>query len=1022
MFSITRFAIDNSRLVVISVVMIVFGGIYLYQDFPRLEDPSIIIREAVISAQFPGMPPERIERLITRPIEEKIRTIGEVDEIKRSRSKFGEMLTHVTIRDEVPSADLPAVWKLIRNRMADLKPQLPQGTIGPVVNDEVGDTAVAIIALWSEGFTMAEIYEVARNARQLLSTLPGTKKVTLRGVQDERIYLNVTNAKMAQYDIEPNAISSTLTSQNVILPSGKVNVGGVEFIIEPSGRFNDYQEIGEVLIPVGDGKVVPLEDIATIEKGYVDPPNKPVYYNGKPAVILSVFILKQVNAVSYGERLTDKLHEIEQALPWGYVFEYATYQPELIQTSVDNMVMNVVETVIIVLIVVVAFLGLRTGLIVGSFVPLVMLFGVVMMSVFEIEMQRMSLATMIIALGMLVDNGIVTAEDIRTRMEYGTPRRDAVLQAGETLMIPLLTSTLTTVFAFLPMILMEGSTGDYTKSLGQVVAILLLGSWFFSMFVTPVSCFWFMKVEVNSQQGESEEIDPYQSRFYQIYRELLQNALRHRLIILVGAFLALSLAFYGFTFVPQTFFPGGDRNQYLIYMDMPAGTRIEQNDGVVRGINQWLTNKKVNPEITSSVAFVGDGGPRFFLSLSPEDPESYNSFFIVNTENGEQVEGLVNRTRQHLLDKFPEVRGRVKSMWLGASEPGLFEVRFSGPDMVVLQNHAEHLMQALRQIPGALDIKQDWDNPVIKMQVEVDQARARRAGVSSQQVADILEAFLYGKRLTNFWAGDVEVPVVARGVKEERTSLSDLNDLNIFSKQNPKGVPLSQIAGIKGVGEYSKIMRHNQARTISVSTKSSEMTAIEVLAAVTPILESMDYPEFHRWELGGELGDSAKAQKKLTKWFPVCFLMIIVLLVWQFNSFRRAGIVLITIPLILIGAVIGLLVMQADFGFMVILGLLSLAGTIINNGIVMIDRVETLREEGASPYDAVIGSAISRFRPILLSVITTVLGLLPLILSQDPLFYGMACVMAFGLLVGTVFTLGIIPILYTLFFRVKISV
>jgi len=1022
MFNITRFALNSTRLVVITVLMIVLGGIYLYQDFPRLEDPSIIIREAVISAQYPGMPPERIERLITRQIEEKVRTIGEVDEIKRSRSKFGEMLTHITIRDEVPAADLPAVWKLIRNRMDDLKPHLPAGTIGPIVNDEFGDTAVATIALWSDGFSMSEMHEVARNARQVLSTLPGTKKITLRGVQDERIFLNVTIAKMAQFNVEPSTITEALTSQNVILPSGKVNVDGVEFIIEPSGRFQGVQEIGEVLITVGDGKVVALEDIATIERGYVDPPSKPVYFNGKQAIILSVFLLEQVNAVSYGERLTTKLDEIEKALPWGYDFEYATYQPDLIQTSVDSMVMNVVETVIIVLVVVVAFLGLRTGLIVGSFVPLVMLFGVVMMSVFGIEMQRMSLATMIIALGMLVDNGIVTAEDIRTRMENGTPRRDAVLQGGETLMIPLLTSTLTTVFAFLPMILMEGSTGDYTKSLGQVVAILLLGSWFFSMFVTPVSCFWFMKVETKNQVDESTPVDPYQSRFYQIYRTLLQTALRHRLMILVGAFSALALSFYAFTFVPQTFFPGGDRNQYLIYMDMPAGTRIEQNDAVVKDISLWLSNEQANPEITSSVAFVGDGGPRFFLSLSPEDPEPYNSFFIINTENGDQVETLVNRTRQYLLTEFPEVRGRVKSMWLGSSEPGFFEIRFSGPNMAVLQDHAEQLIQTLRQLPGTLDIKQDWDNPVIKMNVEVDQARARRAGVSSQEVASILETFLYGKSLTDFWAGDTEVPVVIRGIEEERTWLSGLYSLNIFSKQNPKGVPLSQVADINAVGEYSKIMRHNQDRTVSVNTKSTLMTSKEVLAKVTPMLDGIEYPEFHSWGLGGELYDSAKAQKKLTKWFPFCFLMIIVLLVWQFNSFRRAGIVLITIPLIFIGAVIGLLVMQADFGFMVILGLLSLAGTIINNGIVMIDRIETLREEGNSPYDSVIGSAISRFRPILLSVTTTVLGLFPLILSQDPLFYGMACVMAFGLIVGTVFTLGVVPILYTLFFRIEIPI
>ncbi|MCK5189646.1 MAG: efflux RND transporter permease subunit, partial [Methylococcales bacterium] len=381
---------------------------------------------------------------------------------------------------------------------------------------------------------------------------------------------------------------------------------------------------------------------------------------------------------------------------------------------------------------------------------------------------------------------------------------------------------------------------------------------------------------------------------------------------------------------------------------------------------------------------------------------------------------MVKRTRAHLLDNFPEVRGRVKSMWLGSTETGMFEIRFMGPNIQVLQRQAEQLMAALRDMPGALDIKQDWDNPIVKMEVNVDQTRARRANIGSEEVANILGAFVFGYPISDYWEGDIEIPIVARGDESERNSLTDLSSLQVYSQKNKQGVPLSQIATFKGVGEYSKIMRHNQQRSITVSAKNQTLAASQIFEQIKPVLDDLEFPVNHHWEISGELEESAKAQTRVTKWFPFCFLMIIVLLVWQFNSFRRAGIILITVPLILIGAVIGMLVMRADFGFMVILGLLSLAGTIINNGIVMIDRVETLRESGSSPYDAVIGSAISRFRPIMLSVTTTVLGLLPLIISQDPLFYGMACVMAFGLIVGTVFTLGVVPILYTLFFRISI--
>lgn len=1017
--SLTQFALNNSRVVIMTMVLIVFSGLYLYQDFPKLEDPSIIIREAVVIAQYPGMPPERVERLITRPIEEKIRTMGEVDDIENSTSKFGESLIHVTIKDEVPAEQLPATWKLLRNKMNDLAPSLPMGTIGPMVNDEFGDTAVATIALWSDGFSMAEMYEAARHTRELLSTMEGIKKITLSGVQDERIYLNLSNARLAQLGINPQVLKTTLQEQNVILPSGKMDIEGSEITIESSGRFQSIDEIGAVLIPVpGTQRQIPLRDLATIEQGYVDPPVKPAYFNGHQAIVLSVFLLDQVNAVGFGERLTRKLNEIEQGMPWGYRFEYATYQPELIEQSVKGMVLNVIETVIIVLVVVVLFLGLRTGVIVGTFVPLVMLFGVVMMSFLDIEMQRMSLASMIIALGMLVDNGIVVAEDIRTRMEQGTERKEAVLQAGSTLMIPLLTSTLTTVLAFAPMLLMEGSTGDYTKSLGQVVTILLLGSWFFSMVVTTSSCNWFMKIEPPQVDSAGRSPDPYHGRFYKAYRMILQSALRHRLLVLVVVFAALGTALYGFRFVTQSFFPAGDRNQFLIYVDLPAGTRIEETDRTAQAVAAWLEDNAANPEITGTIAYVGDGGPRFFLSLNPDDPDPHLGFIIVNTESSEQVPELVMRTRAHLLDHFPNVRGRVKAMWLGSSETGLLEVRLSGPEIDVLQQQAQQLMAALRAVPGTIDIKQDWDNLTFKVQVDVDQARARRAGLNSLEVAQSLEAFVFGKTLSDYWAGDIEVPIVARGNEEERTSLAKLNSLGIYSREGNDNVPLSQIADIYGVGEYSRIKRYNQVRSIAVSAKNEVLSAGQLLAAIQPTLNTMEFPPNHFWALGAELEDSADAQASLAKWFPPCFLMIILLLVWQFNSFRRAGIILITIPLIFIGAVVGMLVMRADFGFMVILGLLSLAGTIINNGIVLIDRIETLRNSGSSPYDAVVGSAISRFRPILMSVTTTVLGLLPLMLSKDPLFYGMACVMAWGLAIGTVFTLGVVPVLYTLFFRI----
>ena len=494
MKGITAFALNNSRTVIMTILLVIVGGVYAFIGLPKLEDPFITIREAVVTAKYPGMPVAEVERLITRPIEEKIRSMGEVDKIKNSTSKYGECLIHVTISDEVPAEQLPATWKLLRNRMDDVKPELPEGTIGPMVNDTFGDTSVATIALWSDGFDMAEMHETARQIRERLNLVEGTQKIDLTGVQDERIYLEVSNAKMAQLGIDPVDIGKKLQEQNILLPGGRIDVNDVEIIVETQGRFASIAEIGAVLIPIPASQAsIPLRDIATIRKAYVEPIHNPAYYNGHPAIVLSVFIIKGVDAVEYGARLKQAVKEIEQSLPWGYVLEFATYQPDLIKKSVSGMVLNVIESIAIVLVVVMLLLGLRTGLIVGSFIPLVMLFGLLMMFALGIDLERMSLATMIIALGMFVDNAIVVSDDIKVNMETGMARKDAVLKTGNTLSVPLLTSTLTTVFAFGPILLQIGMAGDYTASLGSVMIILLMGSWFFSMFSSTSMCYWFLK-------------------------------------------------------------------------------------------------------------------------------------------------------------------------------------------------------------------------------------------------------------------------------------------------------------------------------------------------------------------------------------------------------------------------------------------------------------------------------------------------------------------------------------------------
>jgi multidrug efflux pump subunit AcrB len=528
-----------------------------------------------------------------------------------------------------------------------------------------------------------------------------------------------------------------------------------------------------------------------------------------------------------------------------------------------------------------------------------------------------------------------------------------------------------------------------------------------------------MKTPPDPGSNKTEKMDPYQGKFYQIYRKILVFGLRNRMLVLGFVGVAFVLAVFGFTKIPRILFPNGDRNQYTVNLDLPAGTHIEETDRIVREFSAWLQNKKENPEITGAIAYVGNGGPRFFLSLAPTDPDPHSAFVIVNTQTGDQVEELIKRTRQHLLDHFPNVFGRVKAMFLGASEPGILEIRLSGPNIDVLWEQAEQLKAGLRKIAGTLDIKHDWNNRVISTKVEVDQYRARRAGLTSQDVAGSLSAFIDGHTVTDFHQGDVNIPIVGRGIEAERDSSSDLATLNVYSPSSNTGVPLNQVADVYGIGALNRIVRYNQERTIKVSAKHQVLKAVELFEQIKPTLDGLEFPKDHYWEMGGELENSAKAMGKLAKPLFPCFAGIVILLVWQFNSIRRAAIIMLTMPLVLVGAVVGLFVMGADFGFMAILGLLALAGSIVNNGIVMIDKIEENKREGQSPYDAVLNSAISRFRPILLSVATTMLGFTPLIIYHDALFYNMACVMFFGLGIGSLFTLNYVPALYTLFFRIK---
>ncbi len=1012
MINLARLAIDNTRIVLAAIVLITLVGIMTFLSFPAQEDPPVKVREAVVTASFPGMSPERIEDLITKPMERKIREIPQVERITSSAYTGG---TTISVKLYDKYFDLQTYWQTLRNKMADLRGALPDGTSGPFVNDDFGAVAVATIAITAEDFTMAEISRAIRPFRDRLTSLPGVKQVEVHGLLPERVYLEGRPAEISQLGLSIGSIFDALQKQNVILSGGQVVADGMVVTIAPTGNFEDIPDIAKTPIRVpATMQSVLLGDILTVRRGYQEPRTSAALYNNKKSVVLAVSMKDGENVVEFGVRLKQAVALHSNILPAGFETAFATFQPDVVAHSVDEVERTLYETLLIVLVVVMLFLGFRTGLIVGSIVPITMLMSLIVMRMMDIDLQRVSIASMIIALGLLVDNGIVVAEDVIRRLSGGECKRDACINAGQTLAVPLLVSSLTVILAFTPLLLAEDQTGEYVRSLAQVIAITLVSSWILALTVTPVLCFYFLK----PSQHEKEAEENYDTRFYRGYRFILGKLLHNRIAfmaLIVGLFV---LSVVGFGRVPQQFFPNSSRNAFMIVINLPAGTDIERTNEAMSGINEWLLNKAQNPEVESVMSYLGYGGPRIVLAMAPIQPGSQRAFTLVNVPVNTNVDAIVERVRLHMLQNSPEIAGEVKKFWLGGSETGLVQLRIVGNNADTLKDLSEKVKTMMRSVPGTIDIKDDWENRAIKFVVKINQERANLAGITSTDVALSLTAALQGMQISAYREGDQVIPIVLRGESDEKLTLDQVRTLYVFSSDGTKSVPLMQVADFLGIPEDGVIRRRNEQRTVTVSGKNLVLQASELTHRIRPQLAELQLPSGYQIGIGGELEVAGNAQNALLKFLPLCFGAMLLLLIAQFNSFRCVLIIALTIPMCLTGAVLGLLISKATFGFMAIMGLLSLAGIIVNNAILLISRINEELQEGHAPYDAVMSAAVKRLRPILMTKLTCILGLVPLMIFGGDLWFAMTVVIMGGLALGTLLTLGVIPVLYSLLFRI----
>lgn len=1002
---LTGFAISQWRLTLTVILLILVGGGFTYLRQPSQEDPEITIRTALVTVRFPGMAAGRVEQLLVKPVEEAAKQIPQVDRV-RSSAQTGIAMIKVELLPTI--TDVTPVWSDLRNKMADLAPSLPQGSVGPMVNDDYGRVAVTTLALTGADFSMAELRAQSRWLRDRLSALKLVSRVDLFGIQDERIWLNFDRVRMAQLGIPVNAVLDAIAEQNRILPGGTLfTEDGMRYALRPSGDFRDVAAIGEVPVRTPSGAIVLVRDIVSVERGYVDPPRQPVLFNGMPAVVIALSMVPNAAIQDFGAETRAAMDRLRAELPLGMSLSVVTDQPPIVAAAVAEATSNLGQTLLTVLVVVMLFLGLRAGAIVGAIVPLIILLSLVGMLLWGIPLHRVSIAAVIIALGLLVDNGVVIAEDIKKRMDEGAERINAALAASRTLALPLLTSSLTTILAFLPLMLAPDATGEFLRALAQVIILTLLASWLLACTVTPLLCVWFLP----PPRGR---VDTGGGRMAQMYEAILRRILRARLAFIAATLALFALAMAGLANVPTGLLPPSERAQFVVKMELPAGASEAETLRVTSRLARWLADAKLHPDVTSSVFYIAGGGPRFFLALSPLDPAPHIAFGVVNTASSADVPAARRRIEDFIAAEMPEARGWTELLFLGQEPPGTLEIRLSGDSIETLYQTGRRIEGLLAAIPGTRDIRTNWANPVLQLDVLIDQDRSRRAGLSPAAVAKALETNFDGLFVTDYREGDRVIPVKLRA--RERGSLDDLSDITIVSAEG-KPVPLLQVASLAGELSPNVIHRYNLERTITVSGINPGMTSSALLARLRGPLDTLGLPADYRWEVGGEVEAGAKANAALFLYMPHCLAAIVVLLIWQFASFRRTAIIVLTIPLIMIGASLGLNLLGAKLDFNAMLGLFSLAGIIVNNAIVLIDRIDEERGAGRDVQGALLAAAKARLRPIVMTSLTTILGLVPLFLLGGELWFGMTVVMMFGLAVGTVLTLAVVPVLYALMFN-----
>lgn len=1007
MRNLTEVSLKNRALVWYFIIVTAIGGIFFYFKLGRMEDPNFTINQMVVTAAWPGASADQMEQQVTDKLESKFRDIPGVKEIT-SNTRAGTSVVYVTLRDDVDRSTIRDTWRDVRGFGNDVQSELPSGVYGPYYNDRFDDVFGSVYAITGDGYSMEELRQSAEKIRRQLATIDKVQKVKLLGVQTEKVYVEIESAKLAELGISPTVLANALKSQNEMTPSGMIETSTDNVYLRYSGIFDDENAVKNTPIQA-NGKTFYLGDIATVERRYAEPGDTAMYYNGQPAVGIAVSMEDGGNIITLGNELKTAMTSIQSEMTAGLEIHQVSDQPKVVEESIDDFVSTLREAVIIVLAVSFLSLGLRTGMVVAGCIPLVLAAVFCGMYIFGIDLHKVSLGALIISLGLLVDDAIIAVEQMSVQLERGHSRFDAACHAFRATAKPMLTGTLITCAGFIPVSFSKGMAAEFCSSLFPVIGMALIISWIVSVMIAPLFGYYLIKPAAKADEGEM-----YQSRFYLAFRSLLNWFLEHRKIVLAttAGLFALSIAMLGM--IKQEFFPPSIRPEIIIDMELPEGSSLKASGQAASRFAQFLDEN--SEEIENYTYYVGEGAPRFVLTVDPKLPTDNLSQFVIVAKDADNRDALTAKLRDYLAENIPEVKTNISVIQTGPPAPYPIMLLVSGYDKDKVRDIASQVADRVAEDPNNTDINMDWNEKSKVLHLEFDQAKLRALGLSPQTVAQTVYTEVSGASAAQLYSGDRTIDIQLRLADTDRQDLSQIKNLPVYSAGGY--VPLEQLAKISYEAEDSLIKRKNMQPTITVQANIKEGTANDATQKAYDAVKDIrdELPFGYKITVGGSLEDSEDSMKYLLIPIPAMIFIIMTLLMFQLRNGKDMILTLLTAPLGLIGVVAGMLLLNQAMGFVAILGVMALSGMIIRNSVILIDQIQKHIEAGETPRDAIVDSAVLRFRPIMLTAAAAILGMLPLMTSS---FWGpMAVAIASGLLIATILTLLVLPVMYAVTYKI----